>query len=300
MSHDLQTELSERIDTNLANQSEIHSPELRDYTLHRRFDRFARLVGEVSMEKLWNSHVMILGLGGVGSFVLESLVRSGVGKLSLVDFDDICITNTNRQLHAMTGQVGKKKVAVMAERATRINPQAKIIPYEIFYGKETSEELLRQKPDLILDCIDNLSAKCHLLATCKKENIPVICAGGASAKEDPLKVKFTDLADTHTDPFLCEVRRILRQKYDFPSEGNLGIPTVFSDEHPKLPKELHYDKGKGFMCVCPQGSNSLHSCEKRNMIYGTSSYVTGTFGLVMASKAVDFLKNSRATAPITL
>jgi len=141
-----------------------------------------------------------------------------------------------------------------------------------------------------LDCVDNLTAKCHLLANCKQNNISVICAGGASAKEDPLQVEFVDLADTHTDPFLLQVRRILRQKHNFPREGKMEIPTVFSAEPPKEPFELNYDKGRGFQCVCPQGQNDLHSCEHRNIIYGTASYVTGAFGLVMASRAIDLLK----------
>lgn len=263
--------------------------ELAEYTLHRRFDRFGRLVGDSVMQKLFRAHVVVVGLGGVGSFAAESLMRSGIGRLTIVDFDDICVTNTNRQLHALAGQVGKKKAAVLGERFQKINPAAKVNVLEIFYSAENSEEILGHSPDIVLDCIDNLTAKCHLIATCKAKGIPIIASGGASAKQDPLQVKFKDLSATHTDPFVHEVRRILRQKYGFPSEGELGIPTVFSDEKPSLPVELFYDKGKGFRCVCPQGGNDLHSCEKRAVIYGTASYVTGTFGLVMASRAVKFL-----------
>jgi tRNA threonylcarbamoyladenosine dehydratase len=284
----------------LSNQTEIQSPELRNYTLHRRFDRFARLVGDLAMKKMFDSHVMIMGVGGVGSFVAESLARSGIGKITLVDFDDICITNSNRQLHALTGVVGKKKAVIMAERLQKINPQAEIIAIEQFYNETNSEEILARNPDLVIDCIDNLTAKCHLLATCHGKHIPVMCSGGASAKEDPLQVKFADLADTHTDPFLLQVRRILRQKYAFPSEGAFNIPTVFSTEAPTTPFELKYDKGLGFKCVCPQGQNNFHSCENRNIIYGTASYVTGAFGLVLASRAVSFLKSRVEVAPVTL
>ena len=115
-----------------------------NYILHRRFDRMGRLVGDDVMKKLFNSHVMILGLGGVGSWAAESLARSGVGQLTVVDFDEICITNANRQLHALQGLVGKKKAEVMAERLRKINPQAQVHALPIFYNKETSEQILVQ------------------------------------------------------------------------------------------------------------------------------------------------------------
>jgi tRNA A37 threonylcarbamoyladenosine dehydratase len=191
--------------------------------------------------------------------------------------------------------VGKKKAAIMAERLQKVNPLADIQAVVQFYSPYNSEDFLQNPPSLVIDCIDNITAKCHLLASCVKKNIPVICAGGASAKVDPLRIKFSDLADTHTDPFLLQVRRVLRQKHDFPAEGKFGIPTVFSDEVPTDPHTLSYDKGEGFKCVCPQGQNNLHSCDNRSMIYGTASYVTGAFGLVIASRAVDFLKNTPAS-----
>lgn len=283
----------------LSNATTIENPEMREYTLHRRFDRFGRLVGDAMMWKLFQSHVMVIGIGGVGSFAAESLVRSGVGKVTLVDFDDICITNINRQLHALTGLIGLKKARVMAERLKKVNPQAEITSIEKFYSPESSDEILGHSPDLVLDCIDNISAKCHLLATCVSKKIPVICSAGASAKEDPLSIRVVDLSETHTDPFIFEVRRVMRQKYGFPSEGKLGIPTVFSVEKPSQPEELHYDKGQGFKCVCPQGANDYHSCEKRSVIYGTASYVTGAFGLALASRSLRFLKSGNVDQPVT-
>ncbi|HPI40375.1 MAG TPA: ThiF family adenylyltransferase, partial [Pseudobdellovibrionaceae bacterium] len=131
------------------------------YLLHRRFDRMGRLVGDHKMAALFKSHVMVIGLGGVGSWAAESLARSGVGRLTLVDFDEICITNTNRQLHALQGLVGQKKAVVMAERLKKINPMSEVIPLTSFYNAENSESILSQKPDFILDAIDNLTAKCH-------------------------------------------------------------------------------------------------------------------------------------------
>ncbi len=256
------------------------------YLLHRRFDRMGRLVGDAKMEALFKSHVMIIGLGGVGSWAAESLARSGVGRLTLVDFDEICVTNTNRQLHAMQGLVGQKKALVMAERLQKINPMAKVTPLASFYNAESSESILSHEPDIVLDAIDNLTAKCHLISELQKKKISAITSGGASGRLDPQYVQVRDLADTYNDPLLVQVRRVLRSQYGFAEKGPFGIACVFSDEEPQMPMDLNYDKGEGFKCVCPQGQNDLHSCERRRVIYGTASFVTGSFGFSMASWAV--------------
>jgi tRNA A37 threonylcarbamoyladenosine dehydratase len=117
-------------------------------------------------------------------------------------------------------------------------------------------------------------------------DIPIISASGAAAKMDPLRVKLADMADTHTDPMVAQLRKILRTRHDFPREGAFGIPCVFSDEEPMEPVQLKYDNGEGFKCVCPQGQNDLHSCDRRNVIYGNVSFVTGAFGFAMASHVV--------------
>lgn len=254
--------------------------------MHRRFDRMGRLVGDQNMEKLFRTHVMVIGLGGVGSWAAESLARSGVGHLTVIDFDEICITNANRQLHALQGLVGRKKATIMAERLRKINPQSRVDEMVMFYNEENSAEILARKPDYVLDCIDNLTAKAHLLATCRRLGLKVVSATGAAARLDPSAVQVKDMSETHTDPLAQQLRKILRQKHDFPAKESFGIPTVFSAEEPMLPVELHYDNGEGFKCVCPQGQNNLHSCDKRNLIYGTASFVTGAFGLAMASWVV--------------
>jgi len=283
--------------------SETQQPRENKYVMHRRFDRMGRLVGDAAMEKLFNTHVMIMGLGGVGSWAAESLARSGVGRLTVVDFDEICITNANRQLHALQGLVGKKKAAVMAERLRKINPQAQVKEHIMFYNEENSAAILSEKPDFVIDAIDNLTAKCHLLTTCRKNGIPVITSAGAAARLDPLAVELRDLADTHTDPLAHQVRKILRSRHEFPAKGEFGIQCVFSTEIPMMPEELHYDQGQGFQCVCPQGQNNLHSCDKRNRIYGTASFVTGNFGLVMASwvvrKALEPILKMKSVPPPT-
>ena len=265
------------------------------YTLHRRFDRMGRLVGDDNMKKLFGTHVMIIGLGGVGSWAAESIARSGVGKITLIDFDEICITNANRQLHALQGMVGKHKSDVMAERLQKINPQAQVVSLPLFYNKDTSEEILSHQPDYIIDCIDNLTAKTHLLNECRTRNLKVITSGGASGKMDPTRIQIIDLAKTYVDPMAMNVRKILRQEYNFPKEKFFNIPCVFSDEVPMQPIELKYDLGQGFKCVCPQGQNDLHSCLHRNVIYGTASFLTGAFGLVMASWVVRQITEMQPT-----
>jgi tRNA threonylcarbamoyladenosine dehydratase len=276
-------------------RTEVHEPGPEPesseaaYRLHRRFDRMGRLVGDAAMRKLLNSHVMVIGLGGVGSWAAEALARSGIGRLSLVDFDLVCVTNANRQLHALRGTTGKPKATVMAERLRSVHPTCEVEPIRSFYEAETSEELLARAPDLIIDAIDNLTAKAHLIATCRARNLPLIVSGGASGRLDPTQIRVSDLSEVEGDPFLRSLRKILRRRHQFPTERGWQLPTVHSLEPPAEPHELEYDHGEGFRCVCPQGDNGKHTCDARNLIYGTASFVTGTFGFGLAGAAVSKL-----------
>jgi tRNA A37 threonylcarbamoyladenosine dehydratase len=249
----------------------------------------ARLVGEPAMERLYRAHVMVIGLGGVGSFAVEALARSGVGRLSLVDFDRVCVTNSNRQLQATQGTVAKLKASVLAERVKLVNPQCEPRPIPLFYSGKSAEQILGARPDFVVDAIDNVTAKCHLIATCRARGIPVVSSTGASGRIDPTRVRVADLAATRVDPLADAVRRALRKKYGFPPRGPFGVPSVWSDEPPAEPRELTYDGGEGFRCVCPGGTNDVHSCEERRVIYGTAGFVTGAFGLACASVAVRSL-----------
>lgn len=270
--------------------SSMTPDELEDYKLHRRFDRMGRLVGDRNMKRLMDAHVLVVGLGGVGSFAAESLARSGVGKLTVVDFDAICITNVNRQLHAIDGMVGKNKAEVMGARLRQINPRAEVRPQPVSYDADHAEELLADRPDFVIDAIDHVTSKCHLLVTCRERNLPVVSATGSGGRLDPTQVKVADLADTQVDPLARAIRRILRTEHGFPRKGQrFGIPAVYSTEPHIEPVDLHYDKGKGFRCVCPQGKNKFLTCDRRNVIHGNASFVTGTFGLVCASVAVKHL-----------
>ncbi|MEM9493344.1 MAG: tRNA threonylcarbamoyladenosine dehydratase, partial [Myxococcota bacterium] len=193
--------------------------EAEDYKLHRRFDRMGRLVGDRKMQRLMSAHVLVVGLGGVGSFAAESLARSGVGTLTIVDFDAVCITNFNRQLHAIDGAVGKNKAEVMAQRLGQINRKADIRPRPISYDAEHAEQLLSPRPDFVIDAIDHVTSKCHLLATCRERAIPVVSATGSGGRLDPTQVKVADLAETTTDPLARAIRGILRTRYGFPAQG---------------------------------------------------------------------------------
>lgn len=268
----------------------VPEDETRGYRLHRRFDRIGRLVGDENMAKLFGSHVMVLGQGGVGSWSAEALARSGVGRITLVDFDVVCVTNANRQVHALRGATGTPKVELMAERLRSIHPGCKVNALQIFYNHETSDEILAHQPDLLIDAIDNLSAKAHLIASAKAREIPIVVSGGASGRMDPTAIRNADMAKVRDDPFLAATRKILRQRHDFPAAPKTwDIPAIYSLEPCASPHTLSYDQGQGFRCVCPQGQDSPHGCDSRNVIYGTAGFVTGSFGFALASVAVSTL-----------
>lgn len=273
--------------------------ELRRYRLHRRFDRMGRLVGDAAMETLLRSHVAVLGLGGVGSWAAEALARAGVGRLTLVDFDEICVTNANRQLHALADTAGRKKAEVMGERLRLVNPEAEVRVLERFYEPGSSDDILALPPDFVVDAIDSVGAKCHLLAACRERGIPVVASTGSGGRLDPTQVKVSDLSETAADPLARDLRRILREKHGFPAEEGalFGIPAVWSTEAPRPPVELHYDGGKGFRCVCPGKEDSPFTCDARKRIYGSAGFVTGAFGLACASVAVRRILGERPASP---
>jgi tRNA A37 threonylcarbamoyladenosine dehydratase len=255
---------------------------------HRRFDRAARLLGDEGIARLARSTVTVFGVGGVGSFAAEALVRSGVGRMILVDYDRICVTNVNRQLHAMKGTLGKPKVEIMAERLRLINPDATIETRGEFYGPETSARLLVPEPDIVIDAIDNVAAKMHLIATCVRDKLRIVSAMGAAARLDPTAVRVADLSETKVDPFARDLRRNLRRKYDLDCTKRTGVWAVFSEEEPIAPQLLEYDDGS-FRCVCPGGMNGMNDCEHKSRVEGSVAFVPSVFGMTMASVAVKLL-----------
>ncbi len=250
----------------------------------RPFERVGLLVGSEGLQTLARAHVLVLGLGGVGSWAAEALARSGVGRLTLVDFDRVCPTNTNRQLAALSSTVGQPKCQVLAERLRQVNPGARIESLEAFYGPQTADGILGPCPDYVLDAIDHITSKCHLLATCRQRGIPVVTCTGAAGRMDPTRIRVADLARTRVDPLALAVRKILRIKYGFHPKKAFRIPAVFSDEDPTLPPGFKPEPRKA-------GS------EGPSVVYGTASFVTGAFGLVAASLVVRGLLAGPAAEP---
>jgi tRNA A37 threonylcarbamoyladenosine dehydratase len=257
-------------------------------TTHRRFDRTARLLGDAGLARLAGATVTVIGLGGVGSFAAEALARSGVGRLILVDFDRICVTNVNRQLHALKGALGRRKAEVMAERLRLVNPDATIEARSEFYGPETSARLLVPEPDIVIDAIDNIAAKMHLIATCVRNRLRIVSAMGAAARLDPTAVRVADLADTKVDPFARDLRRNLRRKHGLDCSTRTGVWAVYSEEPPLPPQALAYDQGT-FRCVCPGGHNGVNDCEHKHRVEGSVAFVPSVFGMTMASVAIKLL-----------
>lgn len=249
--------------------------------LHR-FSRTELLVGTAALAKLQGAHVAVIGLGGVGSYTAEALCRSGVGRLTLIDFDDICVTNINRQLHATTATVGKAKVEVMAERLRLINPAAEIIAQRQFYSADNSAQLLAGHFDYVVDAIDHFTAKLHLLVTCRERNIPVISSMGAAAKLDPTRIRVGDIATTHTCRMARSMRKLLKK------QGiTSGIKVVYSTE------EFHPPQGEvpgcHANCVCPNKDDQRFSCTHRRVILGSVAHIPGIFGLTMAGEVLQTL-----------
>ncbi|MGD6818218.1 tRNA threonylcarbamoyladenosine dehydratase [Metabacillus sp. 84] len=199
--------------------------------LHQ-FSRNELAIGKDGLELLKNSTVAVLGIGGVGSFSAEALARSGVGRLILVDKDDVDITNVNRQIHALVSTVGQPKADLMRDRVKEINPECEVISLKMFYTEETYEEFFSYGLDYVIDASDTISYKIHLMKECLKRGIPIISSMGAANKTDPTRFKVTDISKTHTDPIAKVIRTRLRKE-----RIHKGIEVVFSDESPIVIRE---------------------------------------------------------------
>jgi tRNA threonylcarbamoyladenosine dehydratase len=245
-----------------------------------RFGGIARLYGQGGLEKLRTAHVAVIGIGGVGTWAAEALARSGIGALTLVDLDEICVTNINRQLHALTETVGRSKVEVMAERIRAINPECKIIAEQKFFNVQTAEELLAPQFDFVLDAIDSMTNKVLLLAKCREKKIPVVCCGGAGGRRDATQVRTADLAKVSHDRLLAEVRKRLRKEFSFPADGSpMGVECVFSAEAPV------FAQPDGSVCEnrAAREDGTRLNC---NSGLGSATFVTGAFGFAAAGIVV--------------
>ncbi|HEY8991795.1 MAG TPA: tRNA threonylcarbamoyladenosine dehydratase [Luteolibacter sp.] len=252
-----------------------------------RFGGIARLYGVAALERFRAARVAVIGIGGVGSWTVEALARSGIGHLTLCDLDEICVTNVNRQLHAMDGQVGRQKTEAMAERVRAISPACEVEILPTFFGEKNADEILGRGFDAVVDAIDSLRQKALLLAECKRRGIPVVTCGAAGGRRDPSRIRVADLAHTIHDALLMQVRKQLRSKHGFPKASTgkkakkFGIEAVFTEEAPVFPQCDGSVSGEK-----PEGANLRLSCESG---YGTAAPVTATFGLIAASRVLETL-----------
>lgn len=250
-----------------------------------RFSRTELLIGKDGLERLHSAKVAVIGLGGVGSYTVEALARAGIGRLVLVDFDEICLTNTNRQIHAVIGNYGCSKVEVMTHRVSSINPEAEVIPKKDFLTSENLSQLIGVDISYVADAIDTVWSKVALIEYCVKNRIPIISSMGTGNKFNPVAFRIDDISKTHTCPLAKAVRKSLREK------GIIkGVKVVYSPEPPveSRPDVLTCHNG----CICPQhGEGQDWNCTKRRKIPGSMPYLPPIAGLIMAGAIIqDLLK----------
>lgn len=256
-----------------------------------RFSGIGRLFGSTGLEAVRKARVCVIGIGGVGVWAAEALARSGIGSLSLVDMDDLCYSNTNRQLHALDGNYGKLKVDAMAERVRLINPECQIDARAEFFTASSCDRILDSQPDYIVDAIDSLKNKCLLLSECKKRGIPVVTTAGAGGRRDPTLVRVGDLTEAFNDPLAAQVRKKLRREYAFPGEreGPFGIACVYTKER------AVYPRADGTVCSEKEaGADYRLNCD---VGFGTAAFVTGAFGLAAAGWVVQDLAAKNQANP---
>lgn len=233
------------------------------------FDGIKNLYGTEGLKKIQDSHIMVIGIGGVGSWACESLIRSGVGKLTMIDMDDICVSNINRQVHATTDSIGKEKVYEMKKRLSAINPEAEITAMFDFLTPKTIDKILDIRPTFILDAMDSVDNKCLLVDTCKKKDQLILTTGAAGQRTDPSKIQVCDLNRTINDKLCKRMKRILKKDYGYfrLHKSPYHIPCVSSTEI-VTNEEIETP------------SSTVRNCQ---VGLGSASYVTGTMGFVAAS-----------------
>jgi len=248
--------------------------------LERRFGGVRRLYGDSGLVKLQASHIVVIGIGGVGSWAVEALARNAVGRLTLIDLDNVAESNFNRQIHALEGNIGKAKVTAMRERIAQINPLCKVHEIEDFVTPENVNTALEANIHAgygmtIIDATDDVKAKVAIAAFCKAQQLPLVIAGAAGGRLDATRVQTADLAKVKGDRLLAKVRNVLRRDHNFPKgeKSKFGLMAVFSDEHVIKPEAA---------CDADSSLTGL-SCAG----YGSSVNVTATFGFVCAQLALS-------------
>ncbi|WP_334178857.1 tRNA threonylcarbamoyladenosine dehydratase [Pseudoxanthomonas sp.] len=262
--------------------------ELRD-----RFAGIDRLYGVGTVERHAAARVAVVGMGGVGSWVVEALARSGIGHLTLIDADDICVSNTNRQLPALDGHYGRNKAEAMAERCRAINPLIDVdaVPHFLTSGNLT--ELLDRGFDLVLDACDSFRVKVEMIAWCRRRKLPIVVSGSAGGRTDPTQIRLRDLSRTEHDALLALVRKKLRAEFNFPKNKDryFGVQAVYSLENVKYPQ------ADGSVCgLRPQlGADAALKLDC-GVGLGAATHITGAFAFAMVGKALEALAKPAKTA----
>lgn len=251
-----------------------------------RFGGIARLYGREGMERLAGARVCVVGVGGVGSWTVEALARSGVGSLTLIDADEVCVTNINRQLPALENTVGVAKVRVLAERIAAIHSGCRVRAVEEFFTADSADRLLGEGFDWVVDAIDRVAQKALLVSGCVRRGIGVLTVGGAGGRRDGTQVRVDDLGRSGHDALLRGLRRALRREYGMPAVegGEFGVPCVYSCEKQVFPT------ADGRVCEAPERGSSLRmDCASG---FGAVTHVTGAFGFAAAGEVVRQLSGA--------
>jgi tRNA A37 threonylcarbamoyladenosine dehydratase len=257
-----------------------------DPSWHERFRGIDRLYGKGALERLAQCRVAVVGMGGVGSWAVEALARSGVGHLTLIDADDLCVSNTNRQLPALEGQYGRAKVEAMAERCRAINPRITVEAIASFLIAGNVEALLDRGFDLVLDACDSFRSKVELIAWCRRRKLPLIAVGSAGGRTDPTLVRVRDLSRTEHDAMLALIRKKLRSEFNFPKNADryFGVPAIYSLENVKYPQ------ADGTVCgLRPPVAGDAALKLDCGAGLGAATHITGTFAFAAVGKALELL-----------
>ena len=250
-----------------------------------QFSRTQLLLGKDNMKKLHDAHVAVFGIGGVGGYVCEALVRSGVRRFDLIDDDKICLTNLNRQIIATRKTVGKYKAEVMKERILEINPDCEVNVHKCFFLPENADDFDFDNYDYIVDAVDTVTAKIELVMKAKEKNVPIICSMGAGNKLDASMFKVSDIYKTKVCPLAKVMRRELKKR------GVRKLKVVYSEEQPIRPIEDMSISCRTH-CICPPGAK--HKCTERRDIPGSVAFVPSVVGLIIAGEIVkDICKTEK-------
>lgn len=255
-----------------------------------RFGGIARLYGERALNGFLRSHVVVVGIGGVGSWAAEALARSGVGEVTLIDLDDVCVSNINRQVLALQTSVGQMKVDVMAERLKQINPAIKVHTEHAFLGPKNIAELLPLSVSYVFDATDSVKAKTEMAVFCKRNKLPLICSGGAGGQTDPTQIQIADMARTTQDPLLAKIRNNLRRHHNYSrnQKRKFGIDCIFSTE------QLKYAQADGSVCASkPEGGGPAKlDCASG---FGAVTVVTSVFAMIGVSRILEKLAKTNSS-----